>query len=117
MPDPIPATDIALIAEAVAAGRVQRVETGASGLEHLQWKDGANGQRGALRCNSPEAASRWAHPRRHGKKPKPVTVRGVTYASYTAADRALGMAPGSVGKAAKQGKLDTVGLRGRKANG
>ena len=51
-----------------------------------------------------------AQRRRLLRNQKPVTIRGVTYASMNKADLALGVTPGTVSKAAQRGTLDKVGL-------
>ena len=47
---------------------------------------------------------------KRGRKPNPVTIRGVEYPSQAAAAAALGVNPGTIHCAAKHGRLDAVGL-------
>jgi len=50
------------------------------------------------------------------KKPKPVTIRGVTYPSISAAARAHGVRPSTIHSAMERGRLDYVGV-GSSKNG
>ena len=50
------------------------------------------------------------------KVSKPVTIRGVTYASMGEASRALDVSHTCVSSAVKRGTLDLVGLRGANNN-
>lgn len=46
-----------------------------------------------------------------GRMPHPVTIRGVTYPSQTAAAKALGVSTSRISNAKREGTLDLVGLR------
>jgi predicted DNA-binding protein (UPF0251 family) len=106
MADDIPATDIALIAEALAAGRVRHIPRGVSGEDPLEWVP-ENGGRLRYTADPQVARSRWAF----GKAPKETIIRDVKYPSRHAAAKALGVSHAAVSEAAKLGRLDTVGLR------
>ena len=52
-----------------------------------------------------------------GQTPKPVTIRGVTYRSQTAAARALGVSNQAITTAVKRGNPDSAGTSTRKKGG
>ena len=52
-----------------------------------------------------------------GQTPKPVTIRGVTYRSHTAAAEALGVPKQTITTAVKRGNPDGAGTRPRRKGG